>query len=55
MPTLYHQWLLNVIAANLTEQVLPLVAPSLMGARVLDYLRLSTRPRARTPRMAVHA
>lgn len=41
MPTLYHQWLLNVISANLTEHVLPLVAPSLMGARVLDYLRLS--------------
>ena len=41
MPTLYHQWLLNVIQSNLTGQVLPLMAPSLMGARVLDYLRIS--------------
>ena len=40
-PTFYHKWLLNVIAANLTESVLPLVAPSLLGARVLDYLRLA--------------
>jgi hypothetical protein len=40
-PTLYHTWLLNIIASNLTEQVLPLVAPSLLGARVLDFLRLS--------------
>ena len=33
--TLYHLWLLNIISANLTERVLPLVAPSLLGARVL--------------------
>lgn len=41
MPTLYHQWLLNVMESNLTERVLPLVAPSLMGARVLEFLRLA--------------
>ena len=38
--TLYHVWLLNMMAANLTERVLPLVAPSLLGARVLDFLRV---------------
>ena len=37
--TLYHTWLLNIISNNLTHHVLPLVAPSLLGARVLDYLR----------------
>ena len=39
--TLYHVWLLNVMAANLTQHVLPLVAPSLLGARILEFLRLS--------------
>jgi len=39
-PTLYHQWLVNVIAANLTEGVLPLVTTSFLGARILDSLRL---------------
>ena len=32
---------MQVMAHNLTERVLPLVAPSLMGARVLDFLRLA--------------
>ncbi len=41
MPTLYHTWLMNVIAANHTERILPLVAPSLLAARVLDYARLA--------------
>lgn len=41
MPTLYHTWLMNVIAANHTERILPLVAPSLLAARVLDYTRLA--------------
>jgi len=39
--TLYHVWLLNMMRANLTARVLPLVAPSLLGARVLSFLRLS--------------
>ena len=39
--TLYHVWLLNIMQSNLTERVLPLVAPSFLGARVLDFLRLS--------------
>lgn len=39
--TLYHLWLQNVIHSNLTEHVLPLVAPSFLGARVLDYLRIA--------------
>ena len=41
MPTLYHTWLLNVIASNNTERILPLVAPSLLGSRVLEHLRLA--------------
>jgi hypothetical protein len=41
MPTLYHIWLLNMIAFNHTEHVLPLVAPSLLAARILDYSRLA--------------
>lgn len=41
MPTLYHTWLLNVIASNNTERILPLVAPSLLAARVLDFSRLA--------------
>ena len=40
-PTLYHTWLLNVIASNHTERILPLVAPSLLGARALQFLRLA--------------
>ena len=39
-PTLYHQWLVNVMAANLTEAVLPLMTTSFLGARILDHLRL---------------
>ena len=39
--TLYHVWLSNMIAMNLTERVLPLVAPSLLGARALEFLRLA--------------
>ena len=39
--TLYQVWLLNVMHANLTDRVLPLVAPSLMGARVLAFLRMA--------------
>ena len=40
-PTLYHTWLLNMIAANLTERVLPLVAPSLLASRVLEFRRIA--------------
>ena len=39
-PTLYHQWLVNVIEANLSRSVLPLMATSFLGARILEYLRL---------------
>lgn len=39
-PTLYHQWLVNIIGANLTHSVLPLMTTSLLGARILDHLRL---------------
>lgn len=41
LPTLYHVWLLNMMSGNVTERVLPLVAPSLLGARALAYLRLA--------------
>ena len=40
-PTLYHVWMLNMLARNLTAHVLPLVASSLLGARTLDFLRLA--------------
>lgn len=40
-PTLYHLWLVNMIAGNLTERVLPFVAPSMLGAKVLDFLRIA--------------
>ena len=39
--TLYDLWLLNMMEHNLTERVLPLVTPSLLGARTLEYLRLA--------------
>ena len=39
-PTLYHQWLVNIINSNLTESVLPLMTTSFLGARILDYYRL---------------
>ena len=39
-PLLYHQFLVNMISANLTQTVLPFVAPSLIGGRALEHLRL---------------
>ena len=39
-PTLYHQFLVNMISANLTRVVLPFVVPSFIGARSLEHLRL---------------
>ena len=45
----YHQFLTNIIGfsqrhnVNLTAGVLPLVAPSFLGARILGYLRLHVR------------
>eukprot|EP00966_Prymnesium_polylepis_P224769 5198631-Prymnesium_polylepis.1 len=39
-PTLYHQFLTNLVAANLTEHVLPFMAPSLLGARALAWAGL---------------
>ncbi|KAL1511631.1 hypothetical protein AB1Y20_006423 [Prymnesium parvum] len=39
-PTIYHQWLVNIMSANLTRSVLPLVTTSFLGARILDHLRL---------------
>ena len=38
-PTLYHLWLVNMISANLTESVVPFVAPSTIGARALELHR----------------
>ena len=42
-PTAYHQWMVNLIAANLTSSVLPLMTTSFLGARILDFLRLQAR------------
>lgn len=39
-PRLYHQWLVNIIASNLTQTVLPLMATSFMGAKILSHKRL---------------
>jgi len=41
MPTLYHTWLLNIIASNNTQRVLPLMAPSLLAAKALSFSRLA--------------
>ena len=39
-PTLYHQFLVNMISANLTQHVLPMMAPSFIGAKMLSFLGL---------------
>ena len=39
-PQLYHQFLVNMIARNLSTTVLPFMVPSLVGAKILDYLQL---------------
>ena len=39
-PTLYHQFLTNIIAANLTHHVLPMMASSFLGAKMLSFLGL---------------
>jgi predicted O-methyltransferase YrrM len=39
-PTVYHQFLVNIIAANLTHHVLPMRVPSFLGATMLSLLGL---------------
>ena len=34
----YHQYLVNIIAANLTRHVLPMRVPSFLGAAMLAHL-----------------
>ena len=40
-PTVYHQFLVNIIQNNLTQHVLPMMAPSFLGASMLSFLGLA--------------
>ena len=45
-PMLYHTWLVNMIEANLTTRVLPLVVPSLLGAKACYSVGVHARMHA---------